>query len=662
MKKRIISILSGVIMAMNLIPFAGAYTTENEARPFKDLPEGHWAYYDIYELKEKGAISGVTQDTFNPDGNITREQFLKIVINAFGIQKQNFNIEFKDIKKNSWYEEYVKTGIASGIVKGQSADEFGVGKSVSRQDVCVILSRVMALDTGKAGYMNFSDVGNISEYAKGAVAKMVDSSIISGFTDNTFRGSAPCTRAQASRIILKALKEEEKFYDGARTIVFMGDSLTNAAEYAIYVNAFLKTRFPNEKIKVVYAGTDGERVVDMLKRYKSDVIDQGATEAYILFGANDINRGLYPTGDESGRESAISGSTENLDKLVTMLKADGIKNITVLTPPVMDERQYAGASAKNYEGVSKGLRRLANNYIAIAKKHGVKYVDLTDITREILDAKKDTGEVEIYKTDRIHPNRMGHFVMASQILKTQYGKNGVVASVDVKLDLNDVFVDNATVSDLKVDENGVISYTYTAKSLPMGLDEANITEAVAGNGYGDAEARYGEFINFTDTMNREIIKVSGLEGDGDYEIAFDGEVIGTFTAEELRKGVNIATLEKNPGQIKAKAVIDMYMKDYWDLVKVRRCYSRFAILKKNGMYGASRDMIASWVNEKYPEGHSQRAYWTSFLDLYQDYDMYKAKWDKIDRDAHKIATPGTHKVTITPVEIEEIPVEAPIEE
>ena len=650
MKKRIISFVLGIATALSLMPSAIAYETDAEEDLFKDLPMSHWAYDDIYKLKEKGAISGVTYDTFNPDGNITREQFLKIIINAFGIKKQNINIEFKDVKKNSWYEEFVKTGIAGGIVKGQSAEEFGVGKNISRQDVCLILARVMGLDIDEASYMSFADQDSIAGYAKNAVSKLVKSSIISGFSDNTFKGSAPCTRAQASRIIMNALKEEEKFYDGARTIVFMGDSLTNAAEYAIYINAFLKTRFPNEKIKVVYAGTDGERAVDMLKRYESDVLDQGATEAYILFGANDINRGLYPTGDESGREAAISNSTENIEKIVTMLKADGIKNITVLTPPVIDERQYKGASAKSYEGVSKGLRRLADNYIAVAKKHGVKYVDLTDITGEILEAKKDTGEVEIYKTDRIHPNRMGHFVMASQIIKTQYKNNGVVASVDVKLDLNDVFSNNATVSDLKVDENGVISYTYTAKALPMGLDEANITEAVAGNGYGDAEARYGEFINFTDTMNREIIKVSGLEGEGNFDIAFDGEVIGTFTAKELTEGVNIATLEKNPGQIKAKAVIDMYMKDYWDLVKVRRCYSRFAVLKKNGMYGASRDMITSWVNENYPEGHAQRSYWTSFLDLYDDYDMYKAKWDKIDRDAHKIATPGTHKVTITPVE------------
>ena len=654
MKKKLVAFLTGIMTIMSIIPSGFAYTSGVEEKKFSDLPEGHWAYYDIYELKEKGAISGVTEDTFNPDGNITREQFLKILINAFGIQKQNLNIEFKDVRKNAWYEEFVKTGVASGIVKGQSADKFGVGANVSRQDVCLMLARVMSLDTENAKTMTFADTDNIAGYAKGAVSKLVESSIISGFSDNTFRGSEPCTRAQASRIILNALKQEEKFYDGARTIVFMGDSLTNAAEYAIYVNAFLKTRFPNEKIKVVYAGTDGERVVDMLKRYKSDVIDQGATEAYILFGANDINRGLYPTGDESGRESAISGSTENLDKLVTMLKADGIKNITVLTPPVIDERQYAGASAKNYEGVSKGLRRLADNYIAIAKKHKVNYVDLTTITGKILDAKKDTGVVEIYKTDRIHPNRIGHFVMASQIIKTQYAKFGEVASVDVKLDLKDVFANNATVSDFAIDENGVISYTYTAKALPMGLDAANITEAVAGNGYGDAEAKYGEFINFTDTMNREIIKVSGLEGDGSYDVAFDGEVIGTFTASELAEGVNIATLEKNPGQIKAKAVIDSYMKDYWDLIKVRRCYSRFAILKKNGLYGATKEMIASWVNENYPEGHAQRAYWTSFLDLYEDYDIYKAKWDKIDRDAHKIATPGTHKVTITPVATEDI--------
>ena len=642
MKRKILALAMCLVLVLSFI------TTAHAEELFEDVPPYHWAFKDVTKLQNLNAISGGGNGKFNPDSNITREQFLKILIDGFCIFNEEADINFADVKSGSWYEPYVKTGIATGIVTGKSESTFGIGENITRQDACVMIVRAMVTASDANANINFADNSEISAYAKDAVAFLTSKNVISGFDDNTFRPKQLCTKAQAAKIISSAIDVENTYFDGQRKIVFMGDSITNAAEYLIYVNAFLKTRFPNTKIEVLFAGDDGATVANMLTRYEDDVLKKDATEAFILFGANDVSRGLYPNGSDEQKAKAIETSTTNFEKLASQLKADGIKNVTVLTPPVIDERTYAGASeSSKREGVSEGIAKIANNQKEIAKKYGFKVVDLTTATAEILKARKNSGEVEIYKTDRIHPNRVGHFVMANEIIQNLYGSYGLVASVSIDASGASYKSENANVTELSIDE-GVISYTYNAKALPMGIDTPNITEAVAGNGYTDAEKAYPDFVDFTEKMNREIIKVTGL-ADGTYEIAFDGKSVTTATAEELSKGINIATLPENPGQIKAKSVIDSYMKNYWTQIKVRRCETRFTILRREGMIAADKGMLSQWIDQTYPEGNGQRAYWTSFLGMYEDYDMYKSQWDRLERNAYKLSQPGTYKVTITAI-------------
>ncbi len=172
---------------------------------FADVPTSHWAYGDIYFLKDLGAISGVSATQFNPEGNVTREQFLKIVIDALKISPKSTDIEFKDVVPGAWYESYVKTGIATGIVNGMSADKFGVGMPITRQDVCVILTRAMNLSTENVAALTFADSDTVSEYANPSVSVLVEYAIINGFTDNTFKPQNTCTRAQSARIISNAV-------------------------------------------------------------------------------------------------------------------------------------------------------------------------------------------------------------------------------------------------------------------------------------------------------------------------------------------------------------------------------------------------------------------------------------------------------------------------
>ena len=172
---------------------------------FFDVPTSHWAYGDIYFLKDLGAISGVSATEFKPDGYVTREQFLKIVIDALKIAPEDANASFKDVVPGAWYESYIKTGVSKGIINGINSDTFGVGEKITRQDVCVILTRAMNLNTENVATLTFVDGSAVSEYANSAVAALVEYAIINGFTDNTFKPQDPCTRAQSARIVSNAI-------------------------------------------------------------------------------------------------------------------------------------------------------------------------------------------------------------------------------------------------------------------------------------------------------------------------------------------------------------------------------------------------------------------------------------------------------------------------
>ena len=178
---------------------------ETKKSYFADVPEEHWAYSDIYFLKEMGVISGLKENLFEPESKVTREQFVKMVIDAFKIEKTSAVLSFTDVEDDTWYATYIKTAVSQGIVNGKSEEQFGIGESITRQDVCAILARVLKLGSESAAELNFSDAKQVAEYAKSAVSTLSGYAVINGFDDLTFRPEEVCTRAQAARIISNAI-------------------------------------------------------------------------------------------------------------------------------------------------------------------------------------------------------------------------------------------------------------------------------------------------------------------------------------------------------------------------------------------------------------------------------------------------------------------------
>ncbi len=177
---------------------------------FADLENVSWAKEAIYYLYEKNIVSGVAEDRFAPQSNVTREQFAVMLIRAFSIETTQDGGTFEDVVPGSYYEKYVNTAKKLGIVNGISESMFGVGKKLSRQDMTVMIKN--AADYSKRALaeknemIEFSDTEQIAEYARTSVTALVKAGVINEFSDNTFRPSDSCTRAQAAKMIYELMK------------------------------------------------------------------------------------------------------------------------------------------------------------------------------------------------------------------------------------------------------------------------------------------------------------------------------------------------------------------------------------------------------------------------------------------------------------------------
>ncbi len=181
----------------------------NKSNGFVDLDTAQWAANSINILSERGIIAGRSETEFCPQDTITREEFLRLVIaslNIIGVS-ENAN-KFSDVDENAWHASTVETAVACGIVSGMSEEKFGVGRPITRQDMATILYRAVKyaeVNLYSVAEPEFSDEGDISDYAKEAVSALSKAKVINGMEDGTFMPKKTATRAEAAVMLYNLL-------------------------------------------------------------------------------------------------------------------------------------------------------------------------------------------------------------------------------------------------------------------------------------------------------------------------------------------------------------------------------------------------------------------------------------------------------------------------
>lgn len=175
---------------------------------FEDLNSVPWAYEAISKLFSAGVISGRSDTIFAPNDFVTREEFAKLVVTAFGFNDDNYTNNYVDVPAGAWYEQYVCSATEHGICSGIGDSKFGVGANITRQDMCVMIYNAIKAngDSLASGEIEFSDAADIADYASEAVGALANVGIVNGVGDNLFDPNGTATRAQAAVIINNALE------------------------------------------------------------------------------------------------------------------------------------------------------------------------------------------------------------------------------------------------------------------------------------------------------------------------------------------------------------------------------------------------------------------------------------------------------------------------
>lgn len=177
---------------------------------FDDVGKKHWAFGYIMEMNERGILAGYPNGNFYPENTITRAEFAKIMCLAAGLNVSAVNkTSYTDVKSTAWYAPYVETGkyYLSGYISG-GKKYYRPDSNALREDIAVALVKLKGYDTSvydesilKA---MFTDWQSISEDARKYVSVAVEKGLISGYEDDTFRGQATLTRAEAATLLWRA--------------------------------------------------------------------------------------------------------------------------------------------------------------------------------------------------------------------------------------------------------------------------------------------------------------------------------------------------------------------------------------------------------------------------------------------------------------------------
>jgi len=310
-------------------------------------------------------------------------------------------------------------------------------------------------------------------------------------------------------------------------ICLVGDSITHSGPYHSYVFLYYATRFPSLRLSFLNCGISGDSASGMRQRLDWDVYAKNPTVVTLSAGMNDVNRSLYsqvkpPENAAEKQNDAIEKFKGNIRQLASSLREHGLRTIFI-TPTLYDED--LDSPTENLRGVNAALGTCSDFILDFAKSQNAAAIDLWHPLNEISKkAKQADPAFTLTRKDRVHPESVGHLIMAYLFLD-QTGAPQDVWRLSIDAQKVQVLAQsNCEASDLVHDGNR-FEFSNKEFALPFPVIE-------------EAKEAY-RLVPITERLNQQILQISGLAG-GRYLLSINGGDVGTYSEAELQQGINLA--------------------------------------------------------------------------------------------------------------------------
>ena len=173
---------------------------------YTDVDTTQWYHEGVDYVIANGMMNGTGANLFEPNATTTRGMIVTIL---YRLEKEPAagTSPFTDVDAGQWYAKAVAWAAANGVVNGTSPTTFNPNDPITREQMAAILYRYASFKgydvTQKADLAGFTDVAQISDYAKDPMAWANKEGLIGGVSATTLQPQGSATRAQVATILMR---------------------------------------------------------------------------------------------------------------------------------------------------------------------------------------------------------------------------------------------------------------------------------------------------------------------------------------------------------------------------------------------------------------------------------------------------------------------------
>ncbi|MFV1995219.1 MAG: SGNH/GDSL hydrolase family protein, partial [Verrucomicrobiales bacterium] len=228
-----------------------------------------------------------------------------------------------------------------------------------------------------------------------------------------------------------AAPEAPKLLEPEKTILFLGDSITQAGTYVAYIQTYLWRRYPERNYRLINLGLSSETASGLTEpdhpyprpcihsRLDRALAQTAPDLTFICYGMND---GIY----HPPSEQRLAAYRDGITKLIKKVRAVGSK-VVLLTPPPFDaeSRRLRGKELASADAPEFGYKTPFENYDAVLEEFGAWVMEPRESVELAIDVhtpiEKDitsrrAADPDYQYGDGVHPNAAGHDIFARTIL------------------------------------------------------------------------------------------------------------------------------------------------------------------------------------------------------------------------------------------------------
>lgn len=180
------------------------HATDAAAAGLEDIPDKYAK--EIHYLLDQDVINGYPNGTFGPKLNVTREEAVKMVASAIGLDGTPRTTSFKDVTAMSWSSGFIQSAHEAGLLSSITGENFRPKEKMTRGEMAFLLQQAFKLEA-KSQDITISDISQTGALYE-AINAIVAAGLSNGYPDGSFKPNNQVTREEFALFVARGLNED----------------------------------------------------------------------------------------------------------------------------------------------------------------------------------------------------------------------------------------------------------------------------------------------------------------------------------------------------------------------------------------------------------------------------------------------------------------------